>query len=265
LSLTSRLLLVFAIVLLPLQALAATPPAGNAGPLYAPRNSFGLFAEYSNDSSHMLLGYAYNRKLGALGADYERMLAAGHALDWTYLLEVRPLMTESDPTLRGFTVSFPSAPCSSLDETVKLPHQVPIAGVGPSQNIVQCVNHKGQLLANGVITTQQGRRWTYVGGLSPIGFALHFAPRHPLQGFAIANGGFAVSPRDIPMFDTSAFNFTFQLGVGLEWYRDQGHSWRLEYRYHHLSNKEIGALNFGVDSSLFKVTYTFAQPRLPRL
>ena len=47
-------------LLLPFHILAQTPPA-HAG--YGSRGEIGVFGEYSNDSSHMLLGQARNRKL----------------------------------------------------------------------------------------------------------------------------------------------------------------------------------------------------------
>ena len=38
---------------------------------YSNRKVFSGFVEYSNDSSHMLLGYAEGRKITALGASFE--------------------------------------------------------------------------------------------------------------------------------------------------------------------------------------------------
>lgn len=42
----------------------------------------------------------------------------------------------------------------------------------------------------------------------------------------------------------------------MELYRDRRHSVALEYRIHHLSNAYIGNSNPGIDSGIFKLTYS---------
>ncbi len=64
---------------------------------YSRKNSFGVFAEYSNDSSHILLGQAANRKLLNIGASYSRRLLSRPALNLQYLAEIRPVAFEIDP------------------------------------------------------------------------------------------------------------------------------------------------------------------------
>ena len=66
-----------------------------------------------------------------------------------------------------------------------------------------------------------------------------------------------MSPRDIPVFKSSAFNFTFSFGGGLEWFRESKRSWIVEYRVQHLSNKDIGFTNPGFDSQFVRVGYRF--------
>jgi hypothetical protein len=46
--------------------------AQDVGGYYSNRRVFSGFVEYSNDSSHMLLGYADGRKISAMGASLER-------------------------------------------------------------------------------------------------------------------------------------------------------------------------------------------------
>jgi opacity protein-like surface antigen len=73
-------------------------------------------------------------------------------------------------------------------------------------------------------------------------------------------GGFAVSPRDIPVFNSSTFNFTFEGGAGVEIYQSHTRSCQLEYRYHHLANAGGGSTaNPGIDSGVVKVTYSFGR------
>jgi hypothetical protein len=101
-----------------------------------------------------------------------------------------------------------------------------------------------------------GSRWAYAGGLSPLGQKVNFAPHHRIQPFIATNAGFLVSPRDIPANDSSRFNFTFEFGGGMGLYRNHRHSVAIEYRIHHLSNAYIGDNNPGVDSGIFKLTYS---------
>ncbi|HEY4354589.1 MAG TPA: hypothetical protein VGN16_02495, partial [Acidobacteriaceae bacterium] len=42
---------------------------------YGRRNTFSVFADYSNDSSHIFLGQEENRKIAGLGAGYSLRLA----------------------------------------------------------------------------------------------------------------------------------------------------------------------------------------------
>jgi hypothetical protein len=51
---------------------------------YARRNSYGVLMAYSNDSSHILLGDAEQRKLLNIGVSYSRRLLLTHVVDWQY-------------------------------------------------------------------------------------------------------------------------------------------------------------------------------------
>ena len=93
--------------------------------------------------------------------------------------------------------------------------------------------------------------------LSPLGYKLSAFPRRRMQPFVTGLGGFAISPRDIPVFNSSSFNYTFELGAGVEIYQTHSRSCQFEYRYHHLANTESGAANPGIDSGVFKVSYSF--------
>jgi opacity protein-like surface antigen len=63
----------------------------------------------------------------------------------------------------------------------------------------------------------------------------------------------------IPIYYAGSFNFTFDLGAGIELYRSKTRSIRAEYRYHHISNHETAEQNPGIDNGLFQVTYTFGR------
>ena len=50
------------------------------------------------------------------------------------------------------------------------------------------------------------------------------------------------------MFNSSAFNYTFEVAGGVEWFQTHTRSCRFEYRYHHLANTGNAAENPGIDS-----------------
>ncbi len=88
-------------------ALANTNASGQVrpeNPYYARKNSFGVFGAYSPDSSHMLLGYAENRKLVDFGVSYNRRLIMGNAVNWQFSLELLPVALESDPVAPKRTI-----------------------------------------------------------------------------------------------------------------------------------------------------------------
>ncbi len=102
-------------------------------------------------------------------------------------------------------------------------------------------------------------RWTYAGGLSPLGQRINFAPHQRLQPFLTGNAGLLAATRDIPAVNSSAFNFTFELGAGIELFQNHRRSWSAVYLLHHLSNAYIGNFNPGVDSQVLALTYTFGR------
>jgi opacity protein-like surface antigen len=67
------------------------------------------------------------------------------------------------------------------------------------------------------------------------------------------------STQPIPIRAAGSFNFTFDLGAGVELYRSKTRSIRAEYRYHHISNHGTAEVNPGIDNGLFQVTYSFGR------
>ena len=212
------------------------------------RQSFSIFAEYSNNSSHIALGVAENRRLAGLGLTYSRRLVHSRYIDWNYAPELLPLVFIQNPIANtSFTVS--NATFIGSSPTVSACHpETIVVPPNPSTGF-----------AGYSLTRACDSRWTYSGGLSPLGQRINIAPTHRIQPFLLGNGGFLVSSRDVPVNDSSSFNFTFEFGAGVEFFRDAGRSWSAEYRLHHLSNAYIGVNNPGIDSQIFKLTYTFAR------
>jgi opacity protein-like surface antigen len=213
-----------------------------------------VFGEYSATSSHMLLGFARQRKLAGVGGSLAWRLINRDSFELAYLVEVRPMLMESDPTLVSIT--------NKQFGTIQfVPPGVVIDPISP---IVFAISQPNGTSRNYSFAANYSRRWTYTGGASPIGWKLNGFTHHRIQPEVIGNGGFLISPRDIPVEDSSSFNFTFEIGAGLQWYRTPTQSVQAEIRYHHLSNGDLGTGNPGVDSALWKVTYSFGRNHLRR-
>jgi Lipid A 3-O-deacylase (PagL) len=221
-----------------------------------PRRTWSVFTEYSPNSSHIFLGEAGNRKFVTVGGSFTQRLYRGRNWNLAYLFEIRPLMAESDPVVTGFSATLPGTEVPPL--SYHYPHEYPVLSPGPATQTITFIED-GTTYTE-VVTTDYGRRWTYVGGMSPIGFQANLRQHARLQPVLMLNGGFAVSPRDIPMFDSSAANFTFAFGAGFEWILASGHAIRVEYRIHHLSNADTGAINPGIDSQTLHVDYVWGRP-----
>jgi opacity protein-like surface antigen len=223
---------------------------------YTNRRVFSGFVEYSNDSSHMLLGYAEGRQISALGLGMERRSFLGNHLSGAWVAEVRPFMIESDPTMKGIDLQFPQQPTYSgiVSFTSPVPVDTPVSST--PQNVILVTQN--QVYA-GTATYVGGTRSTYVTAFSPLGYKLTGFQGRRIQPFVTGLGGFAVATRDIPVFNSSAFNYTFEFGAGVEWFQTHTRSCRFEYRYHHLANTGSAAENPGIDSGVLKVTYSFGR------
>lgn len=213
----------------------------------------GIFGEYSPTSSHMVMGYARQRKLVGVGGSLAWRLINRHSLELAYLVEVRPLLMESDPMLFSITNA-------QLGTIRFVPPWVVVNPVNP---IVFGVSRSDGNPQIDSFTANYSRRWTYTGGASPVGLKLNGFTHRRIQPEFMGNGGFLIATRDIPVPDSSSFNFTFELGAGLQWYRTPSQSIQAEVRFHHLSNGDLGTANPGVDSALWKVTYIFGRNHLP--
>jgi len=222
---------------------------------YAPLNSMSGVAEYSNSSSHIILGDDRQRKFAGLALAYQRRISARRWMVWDYSAEIRPLLFESDPTLDGQRITLTIDGKSKVYEE-RSPEQFPIENV----KLYPDRTYSGTTLEGDSFTEvfhhELGRRWTYSPGVTPLCFSVHLLPAHRLQPFLASTAGFIVSTRDIPEFYTSAFNFTFSFGGGVQVFSRERSSFSLGYRYYHLSNANTGDRNPGVDANLFYAAFT---------
>jgi len=221
---------------------------------FGSKNTYSAFFEYSNDSSHIVLGSSPDRKFVSLGLQYERRLLSNHIFVWRYAAEFRPLVLESDPTATQ-TISIIAPPPA-------------ITIIEPSAAALQCIagqrNFSGTDPITGIhyseaILTNCGRRWTYAQGLSPAGTRINLLPHRRLQPTISFLAGYILSAKKIPLDSAGSFNFTFEFGGGLEYYQSQSRSIRLEYQIQHFSNAYTAQTNPGVDNGLFKLTYNFGR------
>lgn len=236
----------FALLVSSMGAIAQTAPAP---PEFTHKYSIGFFAEDMPTSSHIILGIARQREMVGVGAAVTWRLSTFHGVELDWLSEVRPLLFESDPTLIsfisnrfGYVLYSPAIPVSDPGNLAAR------ANVGVAPYAVM-----------GYSNPKFSRRWTFAGGASPFGLQLSGFKHHRLQPVGMTSGGFIDSTRDIPIEQASYFNFVFQFGGGIAWYRTATQSLLLEFRVQHFSNGHLGTYNPGTDGGLWKLTYRFGK------
>jgi opacity protein-like surface antigen len=221
--------------------------------VYGAKNSFGVMAEYSNDSSHIILGSSDNVKFGAVGVQYQRRLLAKRQFVLSYAAEFRPVILESIPT--AVVTEVLTSPMSfTLTSSPGLTTKCTAGSFPFSYKVGQ-----PSTTYAGTIYITCGRQMNYAQGFSPFGMRVNLRPSHRLQLTFSTLEGYIFSTKPLPVANAGSFNFTFDFGVGLEYYLQRHRSVRLEYRLQHYSNDYTAYANPGVDSGIFKLTYTFGR------
>lgn len=223
---------------------------------YSRKNSFGVFAAYSNDSSHMLMGDVGQRKLLELGGTYSRRLFQNQFFSLQYEAELLPVSLESDPVIHQTTQQILPVAYPALSYTFE-PYGVCQAGSSTISYTVNGVVHVDKF------TETCSRRWTIGEGISPVGVRWNFLPRRRWQPVIEGHGGYMYSTQPIPVDQAGNFNFTFDVGAGVEFFRSKStkgtRSVRAEYRYHHISNDDTASQNPGIDNGVIQLTYVFGR------
>jgi hypothetical protein len=214
-------------------------------------NRFAIVAGYSNDSSHIIMGRAANRRFSFLGLQYDRVLLRRGWGTVAYQAEWRPVVVNIDPEEHDVaTVLTPGEP--TLVYTASSRPSVCIAGTDtytPATGIPQTVTY----------VSTCGHTPTFGQGLSPLGFRMNMMPHRRWQPVVSCSAGILLSTRPIPTEQAGSFNFIFDFGAGVERISDSGRAWRLEYLVQHYSNKDTADLNPGVDNGIFKISYVFGR------
>ena len=232
--------------------------SADASPYFSRRNTFSVFGAYSDDSSHILLGDAENRKLLDIGVSYGRRIFVNRVVNWQYNGELLPVALESDPVQVTNTTN--TYTFTNGKPTVILNEMYDNSTTGPCVASTSTVTIP---IVNGSVTSVAvntcSRRWTIGEAVSPVGMQWNFLPRQKAQPFFIGHGGYMYSTQPIPVTGAGSFNFTFDLGAGVEFYSGKTRSIRAEYRFHHISNHGTATENPGIDNGLFQVTYSFGR------
>ncbi len=112
----------------------------------------------------------------------------------------------------------------------------------------------------GLDTTVLPPQTTYGGGAEPIGLQVNWRRSTHLQPFIGATGGFLYFTDQVPVPESSQYNFTFSFGGGIELLNSGRGTLRLGYRFHHLSNGYTGHVNPGIDSHIIEIGFALRNP-----
>jgi hypothetical protein len=206
--------------------------------------SYGFSTTYSPDSSHILIGDSEQRRIWTVGAAYSHLLHESPHFRFDYEAVVMPVWEERDPTVTG-TEFFVSGQAIVTNQT-------PVRVVDVTNKPVGSI-----LIGNGTYTplyAMFGTQQTYGAAITPLGARVSAMPHWRLQPTFAIDLGFVFGSRAIPIDDGTAFNYTFAMGPGIQFYSDAHTSWRMDYVYRHFSNAGQGNQNPGVDQGVLRLT-----------
>jgi opacity protein-like surface antigen len=106
---------------------------------------------------------------------------------------------------------------------------------------------------------RRGDSTIYGAGLSPLGFKFNFGQSW-IQPFVATSVGFLYFEDDVPVPDSSRFNFTPAIGLGLQFFLAPKRALTVGYKLHHMSNAHTSDNNPGMDSHVFYVGFSFFTP-----
>lgn len=205
--------------------LESAPQSAVAPAYYLERgmNEFGVWGGASFDSP-TLIGTAEDARFGIIGLRYARVLVAGNGMALKYTIDAVPVAVLSYE--RGRFVP------------------------EPNTNVFRFVRE---------------RETVYGAGLSPFGAQLNFRRSRRVQPFAGGSVGFIYFKDTVPDERSvieperagKQFNFTAELGGGVQVFTSERRALTFGYKYHHLSNGYRGQINPGFDSNLFYAGFSF--------
>lgn len=100
------------------------------------------------------------------------------------------------------------------------------------------------------------RHYAYGGGGSPIGAQLNWVHYRRFEPFITAGGGALYFNKK--MMEATHFNFTAQWAAGVQLFSSsRKSSFDAGFKYHHISNANLGNVNHGMDSLMLFVGVSF--------
>ena len=108
-----------------------------------------------------------------------------------------------------------------------------------------------------LITSSDPSTTTYGFGFAPLGIQANFRPRKKVQPFVGLSGGFLYFDKQVPGSLGTHFQFTADIGGGVEIRLHNKRALTLGYKYFHISNGNRGIINPGIDNNVFYAGYTF--------
>lgn len=109
-------------------------------------------------------------------------------------------------------------------------------------------------------SVRRGSSSQYGAGLSPLGFKVIFGQQGWVRPFVAASVGFLYFENDVPVPNSSRFNFTPEFGLGVHLFLAPKRAVTVGYKLHHMSNANSGGSNPGMDSHVFYAGFSFFTP-----
>jgi hypothetical protein len=107
-------------------------------------------------------------------------------------------------------------------------------------------------------TSNGHRAYAFGFGGSPVNVQVNIIHFRGVEPFLTTGGG-ALYFNHRMFGTTQQFNFTAQLGAGVQLYRSNRTAIDLGYKYHHISNANLAKRNPGMDSHIFFIGVSFMQ------
>jgi hypothetical protein len=221
-------------------------------PRYGATASLGAIESYSPSSHRILVGRARARKTEQAGFLYSHRLKRWSDFLLQYEGLIEPFYQESDQTFTGESMT------DAQGQTTTVSFSQPYREIGASDILgyIQSPIFVGQPTPPPipVVGMRGPRQDTYAFSVLPIGLRLTTFSRGRFQLTLSVDLGALYATRDIPVDQTSRFNFLAQTGPGVEVFLSRKRSFRAEYLYEHLSNANLGSQNPGIDSGAVRVS-----------
>lgn len=107
---------------------------------------------------------------------------------------------------------------------------------------------------------RSGSSTIYGFGFAPLGLKLTVGQRSWIKPFLAASLGLVYFRRDVPVPDSSRFNFTEEIGLGVDFFLAPKRALTVGYKIQHLSNAGIGDRNPGMNSHIIYAGFSFFTP-----